>query len=88
MDPAGYHSQATQLELCLTDENSAEIPMDFEENLIPVSQHETLVPHALSNLTQDLMFGQLNLAGLQVDADWQAAAQEVGGVGQPGLQLI
>jgi hypothetical protein len=34
------------------------------------------------------VFGQLYLACLQVDADWPTALEEVGCVGEPGVQLV
>lgn len=34
------------------------------------------------------MFSQFNFTGLQVDADWLAALQLVGGPGEPCVKLV
>lgn len=38
--------------------------------------------------TPNLVFGQLYFTGLQVNADWLAALQLVGGPGEPCVELI
>lgn len=40
------------------------------------------------NVTTNLVFGQFDFTGLQVDADWLAALQLVGSPGEPRVELI